>query len=172
MAWIDYRNEMDVLINGRNTDIGQGYWIIYRLSLIGSYTEFWNPATQTAEGGPKWNYVDIPMKCIDKPYSVFTGKKDDDEAMFNAGLDNLETRVFGIEFKSFMDNPLIPQNIRRYPCKEDFIYSIDKHAGRRPPRNPIKVLDRYKVLHKELVHGDNGQVELFYCFGQRIHGEV
>lgn len=168
-SWINYRNEMDVLINGRGSDISQGHWIIFRLSHIGEYSQYWDPTIQSAVGGPKYNFTDIPVKCIDKPGSSM-GDIKSSESLFNAGLDDLQVRVFAIENKSFINNVFIPERYVRYPNKEDIIYEIDKFDSIDTPRPPIKILDRYAIVHCELVKGDNGQVEIIYVFGKRVHG--
>jgi len=165
MPWIDLRNELDALFDGDNKTIPQSRWIVLRIMRIGQYSKFWDPKTNEAIGGPKWNYDDFVIRTISRPGGSFAGRPSVtqfEDTSFLAGLDLANTHVYAIQF-----NPRFP----RVPAVGDIVYEIDKYASVTQPKPPFKATDRMFVKYVHKISGDFGRSEAFLLFTERKQGD-
>lgn len=163
--WIDLHDESAALILGDRRTVPQGYWAVLRIFRHGEYSQYWDPDTQQAVGGPKYKYDDFVIRVLGKPGSgtgsqaSITGQGSAD--ILNVGSDNLDSRTFAIM-------PAYP--LSRAPENGDIIYEIDKYMGKEQPLPPYVATDRYEITHPIKEHGDLGRSEIYYVVGKRIHG--
>lgn len=61
-GWIDVKKDINAVLYGDSNTMPQGHWIILRWFKIGEYSKYWDPNSKQAIGGPKWKYIDFPLK--------------------------------------------------------------------------------------------------------------
>lgn len=164
MSWIDYRSEMGALFNGEIGSVGQSHWILFRMSNMGVLSKYWDPRSQSAINGPKYEGIKFLIKAIDTP--VMVPNTMTDENIGSPGNVDSQRRIFAIEWSSIFNNPIIANAYKRIPNEEDEIYVFENDHGNDKPKPPYKILKRYKIYHVEPVKGDTGQIELLYLYGK------
>lgn len=163
-SWIDLRDDLAALIHGDAITRPQGYWAVLRIMRLGQRSRFWHEERQEAIGGPPWNYDDAIVRVISQPGASAesqSGKKGE-VPIAEAGLDSVAVTTFAVEW-----NPRIP----RMPGEHDYIYEIAEAAGAAPPRPPLHVTSRYRVIRAIPVRGDYGRIEVLFLACVRVHGE-
>lgn len=162
--WINYRKEMAGLISGDRIGRPQGYWAVIRIMRIGEYSQYWNETQKEAIGGPKWNYDDYIVRVITMPgASILTMPKlrASEANIVQAGLDDVNAKLFGIEYSTEF----------REPSQADLIYTIDKYESITRPSPPFVATGRYNITGIIPAHGDHGRIEVYLLVGTRAHGE-
>lgn len=165
MAWIDMRNEMNILMHGGYGSIAQAYWGIVRIFRLYQKSPYWVDGTNEAVNGPEYYYDDHIVKIISYPSSRFSitdriaGGLDTVATDFTEAKD---TFIFAIEYNT---------EFERMPSEKDLIYHIDKYESVDIPTPPFRVTDRFKISQPFFDYGDNGRAEMIYCIGVRTHGE-
>ena len=163
--WINYRDEMQALIQGDRRTVAQGRWGVIRIMRIGEYSRYWNNKRKEAIGGPKWLYDDCRVRYISKPggsMSVSADSAGSFTDLDGLGTEDVNSMIFAVEYN---------KEITRVPNEADLIYEISEYEGITPPIPPLHVTDRFKIIHAFPEHGDNGRIEIIYLLGTRIHGE-
>ena len=164
--WINLRNEINALIYGDARTLPQARWIVLRIMRIGDYSQYWNPSTNEAVGGPKWNYDDFIIRAISRPgaslsmgasRSLGTDKED-----FLSGVDLTNKHVYAIAFSS---------ELPRVPMIGDVVYEIDKYASIERPIPPLAAIDHMVVTYVHKITGDYGRSEGFLLLGERRQGD-
>jgi len=168
--WIDMHHEIRALMHGDRKTVAQGYWAVIRIMRIGQYSEYWNEDRQEAIGGPKWNYDDFIVRCIDMPAASLLSLprlRSTEADIVYAGLEDVNTQIFAIE--AIHKPPL--QRLPRLPGNDDIMFHINKHHSREVPRPPFIATGRYNITGAIPARGDHGRIEVFYMTAIRMHGE-
>lgn len=159
------RNELDALAYGDRRTVPQGFWAVLRIMRLGEYSQYWNPQSQEAIGGPKWNYDDFIIRCIDKPGNMITSKRSmlrSELSTFDQiGEEDMHSKVFAILF-----NP----DLTRAPLVGDVVFEIDKHGSVMRPDPPIRVTGKFDIVNAEPVKGDYGRTEFYLALTKRNPG--
>lgn len=160
---IDMRREFNELLNGGDK---MGRWILLR-RFSKEYSEYWDPATHEAVGGPAYKYTDELIRAF-TTYIVSRSIMQS-QGMMVAGPINFDETYIKICVKH---DVVVEENDEFFELKyEGFekpkvVYTI---AEENIAQRKVAVKERYKVKKMDPVYEENGKVAYKIVYAYRYY---
>ena len=148
------RHNVDVMLNGDHTMVGQGEWIIYRHFLRGEVTNSWSERWDEAIGGEKFKYLEFLIRAIIFPIGGVFGSPMSEKPI---GYSDKQGWLAMIPWD--ISGGTIKGPVKPRPIRSDIVFTLENGNTEYKPKKPYNRLLRYIVAGANPSRGDFGRAE-------------